>query len=373
MRASRLVEVLQQLASDGGFFDAFVFGDDPGTFAIQLDEADGTAVLGCLLLPDRRIATTGTPSLSFELFWVRRRGEDLSAEEWGEARDELSEQIDCFCRQLRPFVWSLPNSFERFDDMALVGFWAEFTAVSDLVCCGDVPTPPVPEGEFYDYLQAANGSGGRNVFLYMGLGGYIDGQLDRLEIGGVINSNGLFVVRLGAGSYGATSTSAGVITSTFGTTSINLGRTDVEVFYDFTDRTYGGVNADGETVSGECRLGYGTRDFFGFLQFFSNRAQNNTYTQRLRYFRHFRGGVLMRDWRPYLTGGGVAGLKDTITGEFLAPQYNDTITVGNENTQGRSLLVGDMKALADLSVEGLDLDDFKPDEQQEGEGENIDK
>lgn len=356
--------IIEILLSSQEYFKEIKYSDDIGQFATMIDDFNELPAIGVFFNDYTPYDWQGTPMVACDLtFFVSC--DMLSPTTEVETMQEFLTNVNAFISLLSPYIQARPKELRHFKDTALRGVLISVNFLQNYSCT-DAPTPPVPQGDFYDFLQAVNGSRGRNVFLYMGLGGYIDGQLDRLEIGGVINSNGLFVVRMAAGTYGATSTSAGVITSSFGTTSINLGRTDVEVFYDFADRTYGGVNADGETVSGECRLGYGTRDFYGSLQFFFNRLQDNSYTQRLKYFRHYRDGVLMRDWRPYMTGEGVVGLKDTITGEFLAPQYNDTITVVNENS--RSLTLGTPENL-DKSVISDDgtTDLLKKSDSEDGE------
>lgn len=312
---NELRELLERMiGGEKDYFRSLVMGSDPNTFAVNLDEAEEVPAVGCLVSRSVVSDSVGKPCYQFSLFFVTKRDEDADSETWELQQEELAKELHCFCAKLRPYVWRYPTTFNHWSDHALVGYWCDFTASATLLseCIDCEPTPP---GRFYDYLSAKNGTDNYNIFLFNNLFIFEGLTLEFRYWCSNNSQNYAYALRYGASvRYPSTTIPANRV---YDARYENIGAVTPITF---TDVATGEVVA--ETTSSS---NFGNSRYNGYLALWFMRTQNNTNTQRIYYIKIWRGEALLHDYRPYVTGDGVVGLKDVITGDFQAPQVNVSI------------------------------------------------
>lgn len=127
------------IGGEGDYFRSLVWGNDRNTFVVALDEVDATPCVGCLVSDDCDADVVGGVRWRFALFFLIRRDEDATSEEWDLAQSELAKELHCFLARLRPYVHRYPSTFNHWSDHALSGYWCEMvasaTSVGECVKC----------------------------------------------------------------------------------------------------------------------------------------------------------------------------------------------------------------------------------------------
>lgn len=330
------------IGGEDDFFRSLVTGSDPNTFAVNIDEVEETPAVGCLVSRRATADVVGKPCYEFSLFFVIKRLEDATSEEWDFAQQELITEMHCFLARIRPALWRYPQTFNHWSDHALSGYWCDLTAsavsVSECVSCLP-PTPPDPRMGYYEYLEAYNGANNYNIWLLTHITNFKD---LRVTIRGFTTTAGsqsptVWFQRIGA--FNRTDP-----------TNVTPG-----VVYDFT---YNYVNnqiairnteTQQQVYTANMSIQYGLTRYNGFYALWYPRNANYMSYGRLYSIKVERDGKLIYDMRPYVDRYGVVGLKDVVTGEFFTPQQNVSITAVNKlDENGRALpLEGAKKELTE--------------------------
>lgn len=331
------------IGGEDDFFRSLVTGSDPNTFAINIDEVEETPAVGCLVSRRATADVVGKPCYEFSLFFVIKRLEDATSEEWDFAQQELITEMHCFLNRIRPALWRYPQTFNHWSDHALSGYWCDLTAsavsVSECVSCLP-PTPPDPRMGYYEYLEAYNGVDNYNVWLLTNVtnfNGYT--MIFRAYWNSTLEPS-VFWVAIGARNISTIASSA----------LINrLLDCIIVCNQESIASTYINVTTGAIVYETQTAPGYGNTSFNGFLRLFAQRTRNTTVNCRLYSIIVERDGKLIYDMRPYVDRNGVVGLKDVVTGEFFTPQQNVSITAVNKlDENGRALpLEGAKKELTE--------------------------
>lgn len=310
------------IGGEGDYFRSLVWGSDRNTFVVSLDEVEETPCVGCLVSRDSDVDVVGSVRWRFALFFLIKRDEEATSEEWDLAQSELAKELHCFCARLRSHVLRYPSSFSHWSDHALSGYWCEMvasaTSVGECVDCTP-PEPPDPRMGYYEYLEAYNGADNYNVWFLTHL----------------TNFEGLRVTIRGYASY-ASGASATVWFQRIGA----FNRTDPanvssDVVYDFSYNYTNGLLAirNAETqqqvYTTSMNIRYGLTRYNGFFALWYGRNVNNTAYGRIYSIKVERDDKLIYDMRPYVDRFGVTGLMDVVTGEFFTPQQNVSIVAVN--------------------------------------------
>lgn len=224
-------------------------------------------------------------------------------------------------------------SLERSDELAIpVSLGDSVTMDVELNSTPQSKPEPEPEptGEYYDLLQAVNGSSGRNVFLipicdFSNCAIEVDGTFTSLTTSNGGYYTGMCQVRVKASTFNYDQNIVG---------AAKLYRQKVTVGFDFTavPSAHRWVTHNGEIIwETTSNINYGTGHYNGEFFIFTQRAQNNNITQTISEIRYYEGDTLamrLRPWKRFEDDA--VGLKDTITGVEFYPQFNDTIVARNE-------------------------------------------
>lgn len=321
------------IGGEGDYFRSLVWGSDRNTFVVSLDEVEETPCVGCLVSRDSDVDVVGSVRWRFAVFFLIKRDEEATPEEWDMAQSELAKELHCFCARLRPYVLRYPSAFSHWSDHALSGYWCEMVAsavsVSECVSC-QPPIPPDPRMGYYEYLEANNGANNYNVWL----------------LTHITNYEGLRMVIRGYSTGGQSPTVWFQRIGAFNRTDPN--NVPAGVVYDFTYNYVNNLLAirDAETqqevYKTSMSIQYGSTCYNGFYALWYGRNTNNTSYGRIYFLKVERDGKLIYDMRPYVDRNGVTGLRDVVTGEFFAPQRNVSIKAVNQlDGNGRALPLGE--------------------------------
>ena len=307
------------IGGDGDYFRSLVWGSDRNTFVVSLDEVEETPCVGCLVSRDSDVDVVGSVRWRFAMFFLIKRDEEATSEEWDLAQSELAKEVHCFCALLRPYVLRYPSSFSHWSDHALSGYWCEMvasaTSVGECVDCTP-PVPPDPRMGYYEYLEARNGRDNYNVWILTEITNF-EGL--RVTIRGFTSmdpnqSPTVWFQRIGAyNRTDPTNVPANVV---------------YDFTYDYVNKLISirNVETQLEVYSASMGLQYGATCYNGIYALWYGRNANNISYGRIYSIKIERDGETISDLRPYIDSSGVVGLRDVVTGAFLQPQQNVSIT-----------------------------------------------
>lgn len=361
-----LKQLLQAyIGGEDDFFRSLVTGSDPNTFAVNIDEVEETPAVGCLVSRRATADVVGKPCYEFSLFFVIKRLEDATSEEWDFAQQELITEMHCFLARIRPALWRYPQTFNHWSDHALSGYWCDLTAsavsVSECVSCIP-PTPPDPRMGYYEYLEAYNGANNYNIWLLTHITNFAGLRVTIRGYATAASGSTVWFQRVGA-----------------------FNRTDPQnvpasVVYDFT-YNYGNdllairnAKTQQQVYTANMSIQYGLTRYNGFYALWYGRNVNNTSYGRIYSIKVENDSKLIYDMRPYVDRFGVVGLKDVVTGEFFTPQQNVSITAVNKlDENGRALpLEGAKKELTEETKTNISKMETTTEEEGDVSDEPID-
>lgn len=335
--------ILETLLSSQEYFKEIKYSDDIGQFATMIDDFNELPAIGVFFNDYTPYDWQGTPMVACDLtFFVSC--DMLSPTTEAETMQEFLTNVNAFISLLSPYIQARPKELRHFKDTVLRGVLISVNFLQNYSCT-DAPTPPVPpgpEGEFYDMLNISNGANAYNVFFLPYRNNF---EHCKVAVRGKIytavgSNNTLWFWRVGAWNR---------------TDPTNGPQNEIcDYEYNFLDTEIQirirNVRTGAVAYSTTVALNYGETRHNGFLFVAYGRSANNVTRGVIYSISTECNGVIISELRPFMTTTGVVGLKDTVTGEFFAPQANATLTVENENS--RSLTLGTPENLDKLTDDG---------------------